>query len=100
MTLSDRRARKVILIAGAGAGIGRAAALRFAAEGATVIAVDRDAAAAEETAGMVRAAGGRAEAEAADVAEATAVRLLVGTGAARHARLGVLFNQPGIRIGG
>ena len=50
MNLSDRLARKVALITGAGAGIGRASALRFAAEGATVIAVDRDAAAAEETA--------------------------------------------------
>src|SRR5437588_4770454 len=100
MTLSDRLAKKVILVTGAGAGIGRASALRFAAEGATVIAVDRDAAAAEETAGMVRAAGGRAEAEVADVAEATAVRLLFGTVAARHPRLDVLFNNAGIVLGG
>jgi meso-butanediol dehydrogenase / (S,S)-butanediol dehydrogenase / diacetyl reductase len=100
MTLSHRLTKKVILITGAGAGIGRAAALRFAVEGATVIAVDWDAAAAEETAGMVRSAGGRAEAEAADVAEPTAVRLLFGTTAARHARLDGLFNNAGIVLGG
>src|SRR2546426_705523 len=97
MTLSDRLARKVVLITGAGAGIGRASALRFAAEGATVIAVDRDAAAAEETAQRVRAAGGLAEAEAADVAEPMAGRLLFGTIAARHPRPGVLFNNDGTR---
>jgi NAD(P)-dependent dehydrogenase (short-subunit alcohol dehydrogenase family) len=100
MALSDRLARKVILITGGGAGIGRASALRFAAEGATVIAVDRDAAAAEETAQMVRAAGGRAEAEVADVAQPTAVKLLFGTVSARHPRLDVLFNNAGIVLGG
>src|SRR5260370_38921271 len=100
MTLSDRLARKVILITGAGAGIGRASGLRFDAEGATVIGVGREAAAAEETAQRVRAAGGRAEAEVADVAEPTAVALLFGTVAARHARLDVLFNNAGIVVGG
>ena len=100
MNLSHRLAKKVTLITGAGAGIGRASALRFAAEGAAVIAVDRDAAAAEETAQRVRAARGRAEAEAADVAEPMAVRLLFGTIAARHARLDVLFNNAGIVLGG
>jgi 2-keto-3-deoxy-L-fuconate dehydrogenase len=100
MTLSSRLARKVILITGAGAGIGRASALRFAAEGAVVIAVDREAAAAEETAQQVRAAGGRAEAEVCDVAEPVAVKLLFGTVSARHSCLDVLFNNAGIVPGG
>ncbi len=100
MTLANRLAKKVILITGAGAGIGRASALRFAAEGGVVIAVDREAAAAEETAQQVRAAGGRAVAEVADVAEPTAVRLLFGTIGARHPRLDVLFNNAGIVLGG
>src|SRR5690242_3495340 len=43
---------------GAGMGNGRATALRFAAEGARLLAVDRDIASAEETAAMVRAEGG------------------------------------------
>src|SRR5215210_4749537 len=100
MNLTRRLANKLTLITGAGAGIGRAAALRFAAEGATVIAVDRDAQAAEETAQMVRAAGGRAEAEVADVADPIAVALLFGTVTARHPRLDVLFNNAGIVLGG
>jgi NAD(P)-dependent dehydrogenase (short-subunit alcohol dehydrogenase family) len=100
MDLMHRLAKKTILITGAGAGIGRAAAVRFAAEGAVVIAVDRDGAAAEETAQMVRAAGGRGEAEVADVAEPTPVALLFGTVSARHPRLDVLFNNAGIVLGG
>jgi meso-butanediol dehydrogenase / (S,S)-butanediol dehydrogenase / diacetyl reductase len=98
--LANRLQNKLILITGAGAGIGRAASLRFASEGAVVVAVDRDAQAAEETAGMARAAGGRAEAEAADVADPRAVALLFGTVLARHARLDVLFNNAGVVLGG
>jgi NAD(P)-dependent dehydrogenase (short-subunit alcohol dehydrogenase family) len=100
MNLTRRLQSKTILITGAGAGIGRASALRMAAEGAVVIAVDREAAAAEETAQMVRAAGGRAEPDVADVAEERAVALLFGTVTARHPRLDVLFNNAGIVLGG
>jgi meso-butanediol dehydrogenase / (S,S)-butanediol dehydrogenase / diacetyl reductase len=100
LDLNRRLLNKVTLITGAGAGIGRASALRFAAEGAVVIAVDRDTAAAEETAQMVRAAGGRAEAEVADVADPRSVALLFGTVMARHPRLDVLFNNAGIVLGG
>ncbi len=100
MHLARRLHQKLAVITGAGAGIGRASALRFAAEGATVVAVDREAAAAEETAQMIRAAGGRAEAEVVDVAEPTAVALLFGTITARHPRLDVLFNNAGIVPGG
>jgi meso-butanediol dehydrogenase / (S,S)-butanediol dehydrogenase / diacetyl reductase len=100
LDLNRRLLNKVTLITGAGAGIGRASALRFAAEGAVVIAVDRDTAAAEETAQMVRAAGGRAEAEVADVADPRSVALLFGTVMARQPRLDVLFNNAGIVLGG
>jgi meso-butanediol dehydrogenase / (S,S)-butanediol dehydrogenase / diacetyl reductase len=100
LDLNRRLLNKVTLITGAGAGIGRASALRFAAERAVVIAVDRDTAAAEETAQMVRAAGGRAEAEVADVADPRSVALLFGTVMARQPRLDVLFNNAGIVLGG
>src|SRR6478735_189165 len=99
MNLGARLRNKTILITGAGAGIGRASALRMAVEGAIVIAVDRDTAAAEETAQMVRSAGGRAEAEIADVADERAVALLFGVVTARHPRLDVLFNNAGIVLG-
>jgi 2-keto-3-deoxy-L-fuconate dehydrogenase len=98
--LTRRLVNKVTLITGAGAGIGRASAVRFAAEGAVVIAVDRETAAAEETAQMIRAAGGRAEAEVADVADPRSVALLFGSVTARHPRLDALFNNAGIVLGG
>jgi len=63
--LAGRRA----IITGAGSGIGRASALLFAAEGAVVLAVDRDEQAVQETQAAVAAAGGRAEAMAADVGD-------------------------------
>ena len=55
---SDRLQGKVALISGTGRGMGRAAALEFASAGAHVVGCDLDAAGAEETVSMVRAAGG------------------------------------------
>ena len=63
MILDGKRA----LITGAGSGIGRAAALRFAREGASVAVVDVDAAAADGTVGLIAEAGGRAFAFVADI---------------------------------
>lgn len=59
------------IVTGAGSGIGRASALLFAAEGAVVLAVDRDEPAVQETRAKIVAAGGRAEAMAADVGDET-----------------------------
>jgi NAD(P)-dependent dehydrogenase (short-subunit alcohol dehydrogenase family) len=50
---------KRAVVTGAGSGIGRAAALLFAREGASVLAVDRDEAAVAETAARIAQAGGR-----------------------------------------
>jgi NAD(P)-dependent dehydrogenase (short-subunit alcohol dehydrogenase family) len=60
---------KVAVVTGAGSGIGRAAAVRFAAEGAAVAAVDLNADAAKQTAAQIAAAGGSALTVAADVAD-------------------------------
>ena len=68
---------KVALITGAGNGIGRAAALGFARDGAKVVVVDRDTAGGEGTAGIIRQQGGEALFVAADVTKSADVQAYV-----------------------
>jgi NAD(P)-dependent dehydrogenase (short-subunit alcohol dehydrogenase family) len=93
---SGRLAGRTALVTGAGSGIGREAALLFAAEGASVVVVDRDAAAGQSTAQAVLAAGGRASFVAADVARARDVEEAVAHAERQHGALHVLFNNAGI----
>jgi NAD(P)-dependent dehydrogenase (short-subunit alcohol dehydrogenase family) len=85
---------KTVLVTGAGRGIGRAVAVRCAAEGAAVVAADL--APPEETAAAVRAAGGRALAVAADVADREAVRAMAEAAAREFAAVDVLVSNAGI----
>jgi len=68
---------QVAVITGAGAGFGRATALRFAREGARVLAADLNEAAARETAEMARAAGGEAHPHRADVSRPPEVQAMI-----------------------
>ena len=91
-----RLQNKVAMITGAGAGIGRAAALRFAAEGAQVLAADIKPDLAQETADVIRRAGGRADAYAFDVSDPTAVADAYALVAKRHPRLDIQVSHAGI----
>lgn len=84
-----------IVVTGAGSGIGRAFVLAFAAEGATVGAVDRDLAAAEKVVADIVAAGGRAIALRADVSQRADIASALAKFVAWAGKLDVIFNNAG-----
>ena len=90
------RAAKVAIVTGAGSGIGRATALRFAQCGAHVAVVDRDEAAGSATAQQVAQAGGSAHFICADVAHEQGVQAYVSQTRERFGRIDCLFNNAGI----
>src|SRR5262249_31399131 len=87
---------KVALITGAPSGIGRAPALGFARAGAKVVLVDRDAAAGEATAGVVRQRGGEARFVTADVTKSADVRDYVKQALGAYGAIDCFFNNAGI----
>lgn len=86
---------KVAVISGAGRGIGRACATRIAAEGGTVVILDRDEAAARDSADGIVARGGVAHALAIDVAIDRDVAEAIEQVVRRHGSVGVLVNNAG-----
>jgi len=89
-------AGKVALVTGAAAGIGRATALRFAAEGARVVVSDVVVEGGEETAAMIRDQGSEAQFVQADIASPAAVTALVERVVATYGRLDCACNNAGI----
>ena len=95
--MGDRLAGKVCIVTGAGSGIGRASAIRFAEEGARVTAVDIDRDAVEATA---RTIGSAAVAVQADVSIAAQVKAYTDATVERWGGLHVVFNNAGVNLPG
>ncbi len=104
--MAGRLQDKVAIVVGAGSsgpgwGNGKATAVLFAREGAQVFCVDRNGAAAEETAAIVAQEGGRAEAHAADVTDNAQVQGMVEAALKAFGAIDVLHNNVGIvEVGG
>jgi NAD(P)-dependent dehydrogenase (short-subunit alcohol dehydrogenase family) len=91
-----RFAGQICLVTGAGSGIGRATAIKFAAEGAKVVVSDLNEAAGCETVDMIAAAGGEAVFVCCDIAERDQVENLLEKTIRTYARLDCAVNSAGI----
>ncbi len=89
-------ARKVAFVTGEGTGIGRAAALAFAREGASVVVADVSEQGNQETARMIEEAGGRTLAVRCDVSRTEDVKAAVDKGIEAFGRLDFAFNNAGV----
>ncbi|OGT60383.1 MAG: short chain dehydrogenase [Gammaproteobacteria bacterium RIFCSPHIGHO2_12_FULL_63_22] len=87
---------KTVLVTGAASGIGRGAALAFGSQGANVVLADIAQEAGEAVAAQIRAEGGQAIFQRADVANAHDVEALVATAVREFGRLDCAFNNAGI----
>ncbi|MBI3743553.1 MAG: SDR family NAD(P)-dependent oxidoreductase, partial [Chloroflexi bacterium] len=87
---------KVAVITGAGSGIGRGMAQRFAEEGADIVAADVNAKGAKETAALVRKAGRQAIAVTADVSRRADVQRMFAAAKERFGHYDILINNAGI----
>ncbi|MBT2207441.1 SDR family oxidoreductase [Actinomadura sp. NEAU-AAG7] len=99
--MGTRTPDRVAVVTGGSRGIGRATALRLAADGMAVVVNYRsDAAAANQVAADIEAGGGRAAATRADVAEPGELRDLLDTAERRYGGLDVLIHNAGGYVGG
>jgi NAD(P)-dependent dehydrogenase (short-subunit alcohol dehydrogenase family) len=100
MPIMRRFVDKVVLITGAGGGIGRAAALEFAQEGGRIVVADRNMAIGRETVDAIRKGGGEAHFVEVDVADGKSAKAMVDAAVATYGRLDVAFNNAGINVPG
>lgn len=100
MTQQEQIARRldgeIAVVTGAGRGIGQAVARRLAAEGAAVVVDDVKHEAVEETVGLIRDAGGRAEGVVADAASAQGVEQIFETAEQAYGPVSILVNNAGL----
>ena len=98
--MTGKLAGKVAVVTGAGSGIGRAAAVLFAREGASVALVDIATQAVKETAGLIAEAGGSALAVGADIADPAQVDAAFAQVTSEFGRVDVLYNNAGVNSSG
>lgn len=96
----NRLSNKIAIITGAANGIGRATALRLAAEGATVMVADRDSESGARTVADIKAQSGEAVFQLVDVGQSSDVEQMVAAAVARWGRLDILVNNVGVAISG
>lgn len=98
--MTQRFTGKSILVTGGGTGIGRAAALAFAAEGGSVLVLGPDEDPLAETVKLIEAAGGRGAWVLGDVTVQADLERAVATAAELHGGLDVAFNNAGMMVPG
>ena len=91
--MNRRLEGKVVLISGTGGGQGRAAALRFAADGAIIVGCDVSGAADAETAGLVTEAGGIMTTMVCDLGDPAEAQAWVDRAVSDHGRVDVVYNN-------
>ncbi len=94
--MPDRFEGKVVVITGAAGGIGRATAVRFASEGARILAVDLPHSELDETVAAVQRVGGQVAIYEADVTVASQVESYVQAALDQSGQIDVFFNNAGI----
>lgn len=92
----SRLTGKSAIVTGAGSGVGRASAVRFAEEGARVLVADIDLVRAKETVALIESAGGTAVPVGVDVSDDRQVQSMIASAADHFGRLDILFNNVGI----
>ena len=95
-----RLKNKVAIVTGSSSGIGKAIALRFGAEGASVVVTARRMALCEQTVAQITKEGGEAWAIQTDVADERQVERLIEETVRRYGRLDILVNNAGVIAGG
>ncbi len=92
----ERLKNKIAIVTGSSSGIGKAMAVRFAQEGATVVVAARRFYKCEETVAQIQAAGGTAVPLQTDVADECQVEQLMAETVRRFQRIDILVNNAGI----